>query len=123
MIAQGAAAQAAEKSVIDTFNIKLIARITAFKAANAGVRHIFPLFLCLRFTVDYYLQVTTYMYDANADLVQFLDHPNTYGFKDATSYGGDVDEMWCNNYHVSPGVHNYFGQGATILLHYGGFLP
>ncbi|KII86059.1 carbohydrate esterase family 16 protein, partial [Plicaturopsis crispa FD-325 SS-3] len=72
-LAQGASAAALEKTVLDGFNTKLAAAIDSFAANNTGVK--------------------TWLYDSNAEFTTILDSPTTYGFADATSYGG-TDDFW-----------------------------
>ncbi|KAG9009740.1 hypothetical protein FRB90_008161 [Tulasnella sp. 427] len=101
MLAQGSTSTAVEKSVINTFNTKLAAKISTFKSANSGT--------------------TTWLYDSNAKVTQILNSPTTYGFQDATSYGTASNLAWCNNYHVSPGVHHYLALDIKSLLSGTGF--
>lgn len=75
MIPQGTAATSLEKSVINTFNQKLVAKAAAFASANSGA--------------------SAYTYDSNAKLTQILNNPTAYGFVDATSYGDVVNDVWC----------------------------
>ncbi|CAE6428638.1 unnamed protein product [Rhizoctonia solani] len=96
MLSQSADSRAAEAVVINGFNTKLAARASAFAAANSGVK--------------------TWIYDSATKLNTLLDSPATYGFQDATSYGSASNLMWCNDYHVSSGVHNYFAKDVATLL-------
>lgn len=77
MLSQGTSATALEKTVIDTFNTKLVAKAKAFATANSGA--------------------TTYTYDSNAKVTQILNSPTTYGLVDATSYGDVVKDAWCKS--------------------------
>ncbi|KAF4621138.1 hypothetical protein D9613_001150 [Agrocybe pediades] len=97
MLAQSTDAQALEKSVIATFNTKLAAKISSFKANNTGV--------------------TTFLWDSNAQFTKMLNSPTTYGFADATSYGSDPTMFWGNNYHPSTYANKFFGQeiGQNVL--------
>ncbi|KAG8914776.1 hypothetical protein FRC01_003921, partial [Tulasnella sp. 417] len=52
---------------------------------------------------------------------QILDAPTTYGFTDGTTYGSGSDLAWCNDFHVSPGVHHYFAQDVAGVLSGSGF--
>lgn len=101
MLSQGSSSTALEKSVIDTYNTKLAAKVSAFKSSHSGT--------------------TTWLYDSNAKLIQILNSPTSYGFQDATSYGTASNLAWCNNYHVSPGVHHYFALDMKSLLTGTGF--
>ncbi|OBZ69541.1 hypothetical protein A0H81_10141 [Grifola frondosa] len=71
MIAQGASAQAAEKTVIDDFNSKLATRVSSLQSQNSGVQ--------------------TWLWDSNAAFTTVLNNPTAYGFIDNTSYGGTGD--------------------------------
>ncbi|KDQ12170.1 carbohydrate esterase family 16 protein [Botryobasidium botryosum FD-172 SS1] len=97
VLSRNATTRALEKSVIDTFNKKLIA-----KAQDFGLAH--------------FLDANTWVYDANARLVQVLDNPTAFGFKDATSYGSDNDEVWCGNYHISPNMEKIYAQDVANLV-------
>ncbi|KIO31453.1 carbohydrate esterase family 16 protein [Tulasnella calospora MUT 4182] len=83
------------------YNAELINRVNAFKAANSGVK--------------------TWIYDSYTRLDQILDSPTSYGFQDATSYGSATNLAWCNDFHVSPGVHHYFAQDVGAVLAGSGF--
>ncbi|KAF9465168.1 hypothetical protein BDZ94DRAFT_1160462 [Collybia nuda] len=74
MIGQGATAQAALKTVIQGFNTKLAAKVSAFKSANSGV--------------------STFIWDSYASFSTILNSPTTYGFRDATTYGTGADIFW-----------------------------
>jgi len=97
MLAQSASAQALEKSVINTFNTKLAAKIKAFQSANSGVK--------------------TFIYDSHTQFTTMLNSPKTYGFQDATSFGSAKTDFWGNNYHPSTYANKFFGQtiGQTVL--------
>jgi phospholipase/lecithinase/hemolysin len=95
MLAQPASSQATEKTVIAGFNSKLAAKIAAFKASNSGVQ--------------------TWLWDSNAAFTTILNSPTTYGFSDATSYGG-AESFWGNNYHPGSVAHNIFGKEVGQLL-------
>ncbi|KAG9023037.1 hypothetical protein FS837_006033, partial [Tulasnella sp. UAMH 9824] len=108
MISQGSSSTAAEKIVLNGFNTKLAAKINSWKATVSGVN--------------------TWLYDSNKKLGQILDAPTSYGFQDALSvkqlflkYGSATNLAWCNNYHVSPGVHHYFAQDVKTILAGTGF--
>ncbi|KAJ7624134.1 hypothetical protein B0H17DRAFT_963972 [Mycena rosella] len=103
MLAQSAAAQALEKSVIADFNTKLAAKIAAFKAANSGARTCPPAL------------VTTWLWDANAAFTTILNTPTQYGFVDAVSFGNTGD-FWGNNYHPATPAHQIFAQQISKLL-------
>ncbi|KAF8607863.1 hypothetical protein BDV93DRAFT_589454 [Ceratobasidium sp. AG-I] len=96
MLAQAASDRAAEKAVIDGFNTKLAAKVAAFTSANSGTK--------------------TWVYADDVKLNTLLDSPTTYGFQDATSYGDASNLMWCNNYHISAGVHDYYAKDVAALL-------
>jgi len=61
MLAQSQEARDLEKIVIDTFNTKLAAKITAFKAANPGVGP--------RSRLGYYISLTINFFHTDYDLV------------------------------------------------------
>ncbi|KAG8770158.1 hypothetical protein FRC12_004475 [Ceratobasidium sp. 428] len=96
MLAQSAADQAAEAAVINSFNTKLAAKAASFASSHSGVK--------------------TWVYDSATKINTLLDSPSKYGFQDATSYGDGSTLMWCNNYHISSGVHNYVAQDVAALL-------
>ncbi|KAF8058624.1 hypothetical protein FPV67DRAFT_1720474 [Lyophyllum atratum] len=96
MLAQPAASQAAEKTVIAGFNSKMAAKTSAFKSANSGV--------------------STWTWDANTQFTIILNSPGTYGFKDATSYGSASNQFWGNDYHPSSYAHKFFGQQVGTVL-------
>ncbi|KAG8911065.1 hypothetical protein FRC01_005947, partial [Tulasnella sp. 417] len=97
------------KTAIDGYNAELINRVNAFKAANSGANP------------GGCNQVTAWIYDSNTRLGQILDAPTTYGFTDGTTYGSGSDLAWCNDFHVSPGVHHYFAQDVAGALSGSGF--
>lgn len=101
MVSQGSSTTAAEKVVLDGFNTKLAAKITAWKATVSGA--------------------STYLYDSNTRLGQILDNPTAYGFQDNSTYGSATNLVWCNNLHVSPGVHHYFATDIKTVLSGTGF--
>ncbi|KAG8965732.1 hypothetical protein FRC05_003049 [Tulasnella sp. 425] len=101
MLGQGSTSTALEKSVIDTYNSKLAAKVSAFQSAHSGT--------------------TTWLYNSNAKVTQILNSPTSYGFQDATTYGATSNLAWCNNYHVSPGVHHYLALDIKSLLTGTGF--
>ncbi|KII86056.1 carbohydrate esterase family 16 protein [Plicaturopsis crispa FD-325 SS-3] len=94
-IANGASDAALEKTVIDGFNAKLAPKIKAF-AAN-------------------YTDAKTWLYDSHAEFTKILDSPTTYGFADATSYGGEND-FWANTLHPTSAVHTIIGKQIGELL-------
>ncbi|KAB5594635.1 Exoglucanase 3 [Ceratobasidium theobromae] len=96
MLASDQASRTAEAAVIDGFNTKLAARASAYASANSGVK--------------------TWVYDSATKINTLLDSPTTYGFQDATSYGDASNLMWCNNYHISSGVHDYLAKDVAALL-------
>ncbi|KIO31667.1 carbohydrate esterase family 16 protein, partial [Tulasnella calospora MUT 4182] len=89
------------KTAIDGYNAELINRVNALKAANPGI--------------------TAWIYDSNTRLGQILDSPTTYGFQDGITYGSGSNLAWCNDFHVSPGVHHYFAQDIAGVLSGSGF--
>ncbi|KAJ7053048.1 hypothetical protein C8F01DRAFT_1375591 [Mycena amicta] len=95
MLAQSTSAQALEKSVLATFNSKLAAKISAFKAANSGV--------------------TTWLWDSNAAFTTILNSPQQFGFVDAVSFGNTGD-FWGNNYHPGAAAHQIFAKQIAALL-------
>ncbi|KAJ7224962.1 hypothetical protein B0H12DRAFT_1030704 [Mycena haematopus] len=95
MLAEPAAAQALEKTVIAGFNTKLVAQIASFKANNTGV--------------------TTWLWDSNAAFTTILNAPTQFGFVDAVSYGNTGD-FWGNNYHPATAAHQIFAQQISTLL-------
>ncbi|KAF9465164.1 hypothetical protein BDZ94DRAFT_1307321 [Collybia nuda] len=96
MLAQPAASRAAEKAVIEGFNSKLAAKISAFKSANSGV--------------------STWSWDSYGSFTTILNSPTTYGFKDATSYGSGTNIFWGNDYHPGSSAHKIFGQQVGSVL-------
>ncbi|KAJ6468521.1 hypothetical protein C8R47DRAFT_805640 [Mycena vitilis] len=95
MLAQPAASQALEKSVIAGFNTKLAAKISSFEANNTGV--------------------TTWLWDSNAAFTTILNAPTQFGFVDAVSYGNTGD-FWGNNYHPATAAHQIFAKQISTLL-------
>jgi phospholipase/lecithinase/hemolysin len=97
MLAEPTTAQALLKSVIATFNTKLVAQMSAFQAANSGVE--------------------TFLYDSNTQFTTILNSPQAYGFQDATSYGSSPTMFWGNNLHPSTYAGVFFGQtvGEIVL--------
>ncbi|KAG8968865.1 hypothetical protein FRC03_005738 [Tulasnella sp. 419] len=96
MLAQSVDAQEGERVVIEAFNAKLAARVASFKASHSGTQ--------------------TWVYDSYSRLVQILNNPSAYGLKDATSYGSGTDVAWCNDYHISPPVHEVYGKDIATLI-------
>ncbi|PVF95862.1 hypothetical protein CPB86DRAFT_875328 [Serendipita vermifera] len=96
MLAQSTDARNKEKTMIDDFNTKLAAKATAFAAANSGV--------------------TTRIYDTGPIINAMLNSPSIYGLRDATSYGTGSQYAWCNDYHISPTVHNQIAKGVAALI-------
>ncbi|KAG8853662.1 hypothetical protein FRB96_008080 [Tulasnella sp. 330] len=97
MLAETAADQAGEKTVIDGFNARLAARVAEFDLSGQGVKALF--------------------YDSSARVNQILDNPQKYGFVDSTTFGTNAtDYCWCNNYHISPGVHSYLAKDISALF-------
>ncbi|KAF7363023.1 Carbohydrate esterase family 16 protein [Mycena venus] len=95
MLAEPAASQALEKTVIAGFNTKLAAQISSFKANNSGV--------------------TTWLWDSNAAFTTILNAPTQFGFVDAVSFGNTGD-FWGNNYHPSSAAHQIFAKQISTLL-------
>ncbi|THH20493.1 hypothetical protein EW146_g887 [Bondarzewia mesenterica] len=95
MLAQGTSATSLEKSVIAGYNSKLVTQASNFKSTNSGVQ--------------------TWLWDSNTRFSEILDSPTTYGFVDATSYGGTGD-FWGNNYHPSSVAQVIFGDDVGSLL-------
>ncbi|KIO31451.1 carbohydrate esterase family 16 protein [Tulasnella calospora MUT 4182] len=96
MLDQPVESQEGEDVVLRQFNKKLAARVLKFQITH--------------------LDSKVYLYDSHTRLLDIINHPAKYGFADATSYGADSDLMWCNNYHVSPGVHDLFAKDIKKLL-------
>jgi len=97
MLAQPASSQALEKTVIDEFNKLLAERVLKFELTHPGV--------------------LAFYYDSSSRVNAILNDPHRYGFRDNSSYGTDsTDYCWCNNYHISPGVHKYLAQDISGLL-------
>ncbi|CAA7260315.1 unnamed protein product [Cyclocybe aegerita] len=90
MLRESTESQAGERAVITGFNSRLVAKANAFAAANSGVK--------------------TFFWDSHAQFTTILNSPQTYGFKDATSYGSGSDIFWGNDYHPSSFAHKFFGQ-------------
>ncbi|KAJ8515182.1 hypothetical protein ONZ45_g7376 [Pleurotus djamor] len=88
--------RALEKSVIEGFNAKLIAKAADFKATHSGV--------------------TTFVWDSQPSFSRILDDPTAYGFIDATSYGSGSGIFWGNDYHPSSEAHNWFAQDVAEVL-------
>ncbi|KAF8992993.1 hypothetical protein BDQ17DRAFT_1432012 [Cyathus striatus] len=97
MLAQSTSDQAAEKVVIDGFNTKLLAKVAGLKANHSDV--------------------TTFVWDSNAQFTKMLNNPTAYGFADATTFGSDPTDFWGNNLHPSSNAHAFFGQevGQDVL--------
>ncbi|KAG8987594.1 hypothetical protein FRB94_002622 [Tulasnella sp. JGI-2019a] len=97
MLAEPAASQAGEKTVINEFNLQLAARVAKFDLSQKGVKALY--------------------YDSHTRVTEILDNPTKYGFIDNTTYGTDAtDYCWCNNYHISPGVHSYLAKDISELF-------
>ncbi|KDQ12174.1 carbohydrate esterase family 16 protein [Botryobasidium botryosum FD-172 SS1] len=97
MIAQNnAESRAQEKAVIQTFNTKLAAKVASFKVT--------------------YPAINAWVYDSNTRLVQVLDNPKSFGFKDATSYGSGADQVWCNDYHISSNMEKIYAQDIANVI-------
>ncbi|QRV72535.1 glycoside hydrolase family 3 protein [Ceratobasidium sp. AG-Ba] len=88
--------KAVQASVINGFNAKLATRVSSFASSHSGVK--------------------TWIYDSATKLNTLLDSPAAYGFQDATSYGSGANLMWCDNYHISSRVHDYFAKDVVALL-------
>ncbi|KAJ7737093.1 fungal cellulose binding domain-containing protein [Mycena metata] len=63
-----------EKSVINTYNAKLVAKVAEFKKKNHGV--------------------TTWVYDAYSIFTAILDDPTKYGFSSNITGYGDTGQFW-----------------------------
>ncbi|KZV98259.1 hypothetical protein EXIGLDRAFT_713182 [Exidia glandulosa HHB12029] len=87
---------ATEKTVIADFNAKVKSRAAAFASSNSGAK--------------------TYVVDTNTLIGGLLDKPTANGFTDATTYGSQAGVMWCNNYHISPGVHDFVAKLVKTTL-------
>ncbi|KAJ7023841.1 fungal cellulose binding domain-containing protein [Mycena alexandri] len=75
-----------EKSVINTFNAKLVAKVQEFKKKNHGV--------------------TTWVYDSYSIFAAILDDPTKYGFSSNITGYGDPGQFWGNSYHPSSPVQH-----------------
>jgi phospholipase/lecithinase/hemolysin len=95
MLAESAASQALEASVIADFNTKLATQVSSFKANNTGV--------------------TTWLWDSNAAFTTILNNPTAYGFVDAVSFGNTGD-FWGNNYHPATPAHQIFAKQIAALV-------
>ncbi|KAG8999960.1 hypothetical protein FRB90_011910 [Tulasnella sp. 427] len=89
------------RTAINDYNTKLAAKITSWKSGLSGVK--------------------TWYYDSNTMLGKILDNPTSYGFQDNSTYGSATNLAWCNDFHVSPGVHHYFASEMHTLLSGTGF--
>ncbi|KAG8876722.1 hypothetical protein FRB97_003982 [Tulasnella sp. 331] len=96
MIAEGSAAQAEEATAIANYNSQLAQAASTFQSANSGAK--------------------TWVYDVNSLITKMLASPTTYGFADNTTYSSATNVMWCNNLHISPGVHEYVAEGVAALI-------
>ncbi|KAG8838799.1 hypothetical protein FRB91_007396, partial [Serendipita sp. 411] len=92
MLSQASTARDQEKVAIDDYNTKLATRAAAFASANSGV--------------------TAQIYDTGPIINAMLNSPSSYGLQDATSYGTGSQYAWCNDYHISPPVHQKIAQGV-----------
>ncbi|KAG8796062.1 hypothetical protein FRC17_008038, partial [Serendipita sp. 399] len=95
MLSQATSARDQEKVVIDDYNSKLATRAAAFASSHSGV--------------------TTKVYDTTTIVNAMLNNPSSYGLQDATSYGNGP-YAWCNDYHISPIVHQKIAQGIAPLI-------
>ncbi|OCB85840.1 hypothetical protein A7U60_g7194 [Sanghuangporus baumii] len=95
MLQQSADARNLEKTGITGYNSKLAARATQLKANNTGVQ--------------------TSVWDSNTAFTVILDNPTSFGFVDATSYGG-TGSFWGNDYHPSSAANTIFGQNVSTVL-------
>ncbi|KAG9004189.1 hypothetical protein FRB94_002621 [Tulasnella sp. JGI-2019a] len=97
MLAEPVASQTTQGVIIDGFNARLAARVAQFDLSEKGVKALF--------------------YNGNTRVKQILKDPKKYGFVDNSTFGIDSSQYcWCNNYHLSPGVHSYFAQDITELF-------
>ncbi|KAL5531885.1 hypothetical protein ACEPAF_5448 [Sanghuangporus sanghuang] len=95
MLQQSADARNLEKAGITGYNSKLAARATELEANDTGVQ--------------------TWVWDSNTAFTVILDNPTSFGFVDATSYGG-TGSFWGNDYHPSSAVNTIFGQNVSTVL-------
>ncbi|EJD36759.1 hypothetical protein AURDEDRAFT_174205 [Auricularia subglabra TFB-10046 SS5] len=61
-------------------------------------------------------KAVTRVVDIHTAIGELLDHPKKYGFRDAKTYGSDKDLVWCNDYHISPGAHEYLAKTVRTGL-------
>ncbi|KAF9524985.1 hypothetical protein CPB83DRAFT_897394 [Crepidotus variabilis] len=90
MLKQSETARATERAVIIEHNKRLSARATDFQNSTSGVHIAF--------------------YDIWTHYEVMLNSPQTYGFKDATSYGDALDIYWANDFHAGVHANDYFAQ-------------
>ncbi|EJD44375.1 hypothetical protein AURDEDRAFT_104001 [Auricularia subglabra TFB-10046 SS5] len=102
IMSRGAADAAKYKSAVLDYNAKLDVLVTSFKESHSDV--------------------STWLVDTHAAITKLLDDPTQYGFRDATTYGSAEDLIWCNNYHISPAVHDYLAQEVQAALNGTGLL-
>ncbi|KZV98262.1 hypothetical protein EXIGLDRAFT_763748, partial [Exidia glandulosa HHB12029] len=84
------------KPLILDYNTKLAQRVASFPSTNPGAK--------------------TFLVDTSALLTTLLNAPQANGFIDATTYGSQAGAMWCNNYHISPGVHDFVARAVQSAL-------
>ncbi|KAJ7155637.1 fungal cellulose binding domain-containing protein [Mycena filopes] len=84
------------KSVINTFNAKMAAKVKAFKAQNRGV--------------------TTWTYDSYSTFTCILDDPTAYGLSANVTGFGDAGQFWGNSYHPSSDVHHILAKQISQQL-------
>ncbi|KAJ7888821.1 fungal cellulose binding domain-containing protein [Mycena leptocephala] len=83
------------KTVIESFNTKLAAKVKSFKAMNHGVR--------------------TWIWDSYSLFNIILNDPTKFGFVDGVSYG-EPGDFWGNSYHPSSPAHHIFAKEVAKLL-------
>ncbi|KAJ7167920.1 hypothetical protein C8R46DRAFT_258627 [Mycena filopes] len=109
----------AGKSVINTFNAKLAAKVKAFKAQNRGVRSTTrtPLSAYYRSPTPWiYVQVTIWTYDSYFTFTCILDDPTKYGLSANVTGYGDAGQFWGNSYHPSSDVHHILAKQISQEL-------
>ncbi|KZV98253.1 hypothetical protein EXIGLDRAFT_832338 [Exidia glandulosa HHB12029] len=85
------------KPIILNYNSKLAKRVATFKTNHPNAK------------------VT--LIDTHTVMRNLLNSPKKHGFKDATTFSHtEKTVMWCNNYHISPGVHDFVARAVEPKL-------
>ncbi|EJD40702.1 hypothetical protein AURDEDRAFT_170327 [Auricularia subglabra TFB-10046 SS5] len=109
---RGAKDAAKYKAAVADYNNKLRNRVAIFQKnhpkACSGL-HRLP-------AETHVSQAVARVVDIHTAIGELLDHPKKYGFRDAKTYGSDKDLVWCNDYHISPGAHEYLAKALRTAL-------